>query len=523
MSSQITRAVAFLVIIAFTLSRAANAQTGDFNGDTVLDCQDIDLLHAEIRNGTNNPQFDLNGDQLVDQRDRQPWLDEAGVVWGDANFDHHVDHLDLNIVGLNWLSTPAGYCQGDLSGDDLVGAADDDVVSSNRTFIQDYAASVVTHAIPSPLDAWRDPAGVVFAETEHFELVSIPQAAPDGLLATVLGVRTKSATNRVATLRQLSFTGDLHQVAWEFRSFTTDTAVIDDFTSPETLPDDWRQVDSHIVISDDDLGALIVPPGAMSEDNDLSNPAGLNDQLSHFSLLFDDIPAMTGIGGIGVDRYALFSLDTPLQDNFVEVAQLLTPAVMPDTGQRGEVFFRVGILGGDESNVPLPDEGVVGLDEPLAVPFFPEPCDFDGDGRCDVVDLDALLAALDTSNAAFDLQEDGIINLNDRDQWLDLAGEEALGEPFVLGDTNLNGAVDATDLNNLGLNWLSTDDSLSWSGGDFNGDHAVNAADLNELGLNWLHGVAAGPVQTVPEPSAWVMLSIVFLITERCCRKTKTQ
>ena len=97
---------------------------------------------------------------------------------------------------------------------------------------------------------------------------------------------------------------------------------------------------------------------------------------------------------------------------------------------------------------------------------------------------------------------------------MNLAGEEIRGGPFVLGDTNLNGTVEATDLNSLALNWLSTDDSLSWSGGDFNGDHTVDATDLNELALNWLHGAASEGVRTVPEPET-IFMALAGLISVR--------
>ncbi len=54
-----------------------------------------------------------------------------------------------------------------------------------------------------------------------------------------------------------------------------------------------------------------------------------------------------------------------------------------------------------------------------------------------------------------------------------------------MGDANLDGVVDVTDLNQVGLNWLSSDCS-GWANGDFTGDGIVDAADLNIVGINWL-------------------------------------
>ncbi len=75
------------------------------------------------------------------------------------------------------------------------------------------------------------------------------------------------------------------------------------------------------------------------------------------------------------------------------------------------------------------------------------------------------------------------------------------------GVRGLDGDVDAADLNNLALNWLSTN-GVTWGGGDFNGDRNVNAVDLNELAMNWRHTVAGDTIQLVPEPGALALISI---------------
>ena len=58
-----------------------------------------------------------------------------------------------------------------------------------------------------------------------------------------------------------------------------------------------------------------------------------------------------------------------------------------------------------------------------------------------------------------------------------------------LGDANLDGRINAMDLNQVGLNWLEAN-VTGWEHGDFNGDGLVNAMDLNILGINWLSGEA---------------------------------
>ena len=141
-------------------------------------------------------------------------------------------------------------------------------------------------------------------------------------------------------------------------------------------------------------------------------------------------------------------------------------------------------------------------------------CDFNGDAVCEIGDLDELLfSGIANNDLRFDLDGNGTADLADRDEWLVQAGAENIGQPYVLGDTDLNGLVNAADLNTLGGNWQRSD-LMSWADADFNGDGFANATDLNAIGSNWLHGVAAA---AVPEPasSVLIMISIVCLCPDR--------
>lgn len=134
------------------------------------------------------------------------------------------------------------------------------------------------------------------------------------------------------------------------------------------------------------------------------------------------------------------------------------------------------------------------------------PCDFDANNTCDVADLNMLLDNLGSDDATFDVDgSGGNITLDDRDAWLTEAS--SISNPsveLVPGDTDLDGDVDAGDLNNLGVAWQSVDNP-GWGDGDFNGDDVVNANDLNDLGVNWLHPAAAAPA-AVPEPGSLVLI-----------------
>ncbi len=85
---------------------------------------------------------------------------------------------------------------------------------------------------------------------------------------------------------------------------------------------------------------------------------------------------------------------------------------------------------------------------------------------------------------------------------------------LVVGDTELDGDVDAADLNHLALHWQIPGD-YGWSGGDFVGNGVADSADLNRIGLNWRHGTS--PVAAaVSEPhSFWLMLLFLCLLVRR--------
>jgi hypothetical protein len=113
-------------------------------------------------------------------------------------------------------------------------------------------------------------------------------------------------------------------------------------------------------------------------------------------------------------------------------------------------------------------------------------CDFDADGFCGCADIDQLIAEIVDGNhdPHFDLNGDGLVDVSDRDAWLALAGamHTSSGEPFLLGDANLDGTVDMLDLNEwAGRRFTSTP---SWCSGDFNADGVVDVSDFNLWNAN---------------------------------------
>ena len=108
------------------------------------------------------------------------------------------------------------------------------------------------------------------------------------------------------------------------------------------------------------------------------------------------------------------------------------------------------------------------------------------------------------------LDGDGAVSDGDLTLWLSQAGEANIGAgiSYLFGDANIDGNVNATDLNALAVNWQG---EASWSGGDFTADGAVGAPDLNLLGINWQESVLAAPsASSVPEPASGIVLVILL-------------
>jgi Matrixin len=106
--------------------------------------------------------------------------------------------------------------------------------------------------------------------------------------------------------------------------------------------------------------------------------------------------------------------------------------------------------------------------------------DFNNDGQYDAVDIDALVSEIagQTNNPVYDLTQDGLVNLADRDAWLAEAGNANLGagSVYLLGDSTLDGVVDGSDFGLWNANKFTN--RAAWSKGDFNADGAIDGSDF---------------------------------------------
>ena len=89
---------------------------------------------------------------------------------------------------------------------------------------------------------------------------------------------------------------------------------------------------------------------------------------------------------------------------------------------------------------------------------------------------------------------------------------------YLEGDANLDGTVNAADLNAVALSWQQT--VATWSGGNFTADGIVDSNDLNAMALNWQASAAPNAASPVPEPAGitlaiLVLTSILFMNAKR--------
>ena len=135
------------------------------------------------------------------------------------------------------------------------------------------------------------------------------------------------------------------------------------------------------------------------------------------------------------------------------------------------------------------------------------PGDFDGDGDVDTDDIDILCDNL--GDPAFDLDNDGDADADDFALLIHPLVELTDGSGRTgteIGDFNLDGVINGTDLATMAANFGATPPpDLLYEDGNANCDNLINATDLAVLAANF--GYTAPPA-AVPEPVTMSLLGI---------------
>ena len=298
-------------------------------------------------------------------------------------------------------------------------------------------------------------------------------------------------------------------------NFGLDVAISEEFVfvgSPQNDINDVRDLGSVYAYDSAD-GALLYR---------LDNPTGRARELFGWELTrFGDDDLLIGAVATEVDGIPgagiVYLVDGRTGNTLLEI-----PNPEPEQGAFGTNITVMGdklLISKIYADLPgVPDAGVVYVFDMKRLP-----ADFDGDFDVDVDDVDALVNELvaGDDNGLFDLTDDGILNGQDLEQWLaTAAAENGFAAPYLLGDANLDGTVNAFDLNALGQNWLAHPNAWQW--GDFTADGTVDASDLNQLAQNWQQSIptVVSPAG-VPEPAGMALFYVGAFLAARARKRSR--
>jgi hypothetical protein len=125
---------------------------GDFNGNRLLDVDDINQLTVVSASGSHDVAFDLNSDGRVNAIDVTAWIKDLGNSWvGDSNFDGEFNSADFVAVfqaGRYEQDSAANWSEGDWDGDGRFDSADFVAAFQDGGYEQGKRNAVV--AVPEP-------------------------------------------------------------------------------------------------------------------------------------------------------------------------------------------------------------------------------------------------------------------------------------------------------------------------------------------------------------------------------------
>ncbi len=126
---------------------------GDFDNNGLWNCNDINMLTAVTAAMSNDLNFDLNGDNLVNDADITAWLAEGGAMnpvqtggnpflRGDSNLDGEVDGQDFIDWNTNKFTSNSAWCDGNFNGDADIDGQDFIAWNTNKFMSSDAASAV---------------------------------------------------------------------------------------------------------------------------------------------------------------------------------------------------------------------------------------------------------------------------------------------------------------------------------------------------------------------------------------------
>ncbi len=281
--------------------------------------------------------------------------------------------------------------------------------------------------------------------------------------------------------------GDHEELEWEV--MTGQEILIRVFGANGTTHRQYELLVEGPVISPD----VLEPNDALPDATDLGSADRVIEGLSINSPLDTDWYQWTspGPGTLQADisfRHDAGDIDMRLYDaggNWLAESNSTTDNEHISWDVEGDTVYYLQVLGAPLSNIlrrpldrpsPAVFDAVLQREYMLTAHFDPGgiPGDFNLNGRLDAEDID-LLTAADTQELAFDLNSDGVVDVNDRVLWV----KELKVTWF--GDANLNGEFNSNDLVFVlaaGKYEDGIPQNSGWADGDWNGDMEFDSSDL---------------------------------------------
>lgn len=247
---------------------------------------------------------------------------------------------------------------------------------------------------------------------------------------------------------------------------------------------------------------------------------GQDNTAEAFRVGFTDEDGLEGLENLaGEDYFFEFSTSDFSTDEFTTVRMPFTKfewvenldLVFGDEVMNfGAVAVMLESIEGDFSRLNMEIESIQIVQQMLAIDR-----DFDGNGVLDVIDIDAISAAIrmGKNDFEFDLNRDGSVDDKDRSTWVvDL-------KTTYFGDANLDGEFSSSDLVSVfTVGKYETGEPAGWSEGDWNGDGLFTSSDFVKAFSDG--GYEQGRrIETVPEPSGTTFI-VIGLMAFALVRRT---
>ena len=154
----------------------ASITAGDFDGNGTLELADVDQLTTELAAGSQNIDFDVDGDQLVSHNDLRHWIEVLkGTVIGDADLSGASDAVDFSVWNNERFTFSSAWSDGDFNADGRVDFRDFNLWNANKFLTAGLAGNSFTIPLSSSRELLdrRQPRAALTNQPTHHDAADI--------------------------------------------------------------------------------------------------------------------------------------------------------------------------------------------------------------------------------------------------------------------------------------------------------------------------------------------------------------